>query len=107
MTQIVIVDNDGREVEIEASDGTSVMEAAVGAGLSGMAADCGGGMACATCHCYVDENWYDKLDAPSQVENDMLAFAASPRTETSRLSCQIVIGPELEGLRVTLPETQY
>lgn len=87
--------------------GQSLMEAAVHENLQGIAADCGGLMTCATCHVYVDEAWAAKLPPPSSDELGMLEFTAAPRRPTSRLACQIELTPELDGLTVELPPTQY
>lgn len=83
------------------------MKAAVDAGIQGIDADCGGTLTCATCHVMVDAPWADRLPAPVADEFDMLDFAASPPEPGSRLSCQIVITPELDGLQVRLPASQY
>jgi len=93
--------------EVQAAPGQSAMQAAISAGLDGIAADCGGLLTCATCHVYVAPDWADRLPAPEADELGMLDFAAAPRREHSRLSCQIVIGPELDGLTLELPERQY
>jgi 2Fe-2S ferredoxin len=83
------------------------MRAAVAAGLDGIKADCGGMMTCATCHVYVDVAWSARLPAPSHDENAMLEMTAAPRLPTSRLSCQISLDGDLDGLTVTMPDTQY
>jgi 2Fe-2S ferredoxin len=75
--------------------------------IEGIVAECGGGLACATCHCYVDEAWYAKAGAPSADEAEMLESIAAERKPNSRLSCQITVTPELNGIIVRLPETQY
>jgi 2Fe-2S ferredoxin len=81
------------------------MEAAIRNAVPGILAECGGACACATCHVYVDEAWKEKTGDPSPMEEDMLDFAFDVRP-TSRLSCQIKVSPELEGLTVTVPERQ-
>jgi ferredoxin, 2Fe-2S len=83
------------------------MQAAVAADIDGIAADCGGCLTCATCHVYVDEAWLPKLLPPTPQEEAMLELTAAERRSNSRLSCQIRLGPELDGLRVELPDTQY
>lgn len=83
------------------------MQAATRAGVDGIAADCGGSLTCATCHVIVDPAWASKLPPPSADEQSMLQMTASPREQHSRLSCQIVASAELDGLRITLPATQY
>jgi 2Fe-2S ferredoxin len=93
--------------EVQAAVGQSAMRAAVGAGLEAIAADCGGLLTCATCHVYVAPEWVARLPGPGTEELGMLEFAAAPRRETSRLSCQIVLDPGLDGLMLELPERQY
>jgi len=83
------------------------MRAALNEGLDGMVGECGGGLACATCHCYVEEDWADRLPAPAQTELDMLECTASERRPSSRLSCQIIASDALDGLVVHLPAAQY
>jgi ferredoxin, 2Fe-2S len=87
--------------------GQSLMQAALAADIEGIAADCGGCLTCATCHVYVDEAWLPKLLPPTAQENAMLELTAAQRRSNSRLSCQIRLMPELDGLRVELPDTQY
>ncbi|MDQ6638281.1 MAG: 2Fe-2S iron-sulfur cluster-binding protein [Pseudomonadota bacterium] len=92
---------------LAAAAGQSLMRAAVEAGLDGIKADCGGMMTCATCHVFVDADWAAKLPPPSLDEEAMLEMTAAPRRPTSRLSCQIALDADLEGLSVTMPYTQY
>ena len=94
-------------MQVQAPAGKSVMQAAVAAGIDGIAADCGGTLTCATCHVYVAPEWAAQLPAPSEDELAMLDFVAAPRRETSRLSCQIVVEPGMEGFTVELPDRQY
>jgi ferredoxin, 2Fe-2S len=98
--KIVATDREGAEHIIEGRDGWTLMELLRDAGLP-IAAECGGACACATCHVYVEDGWYDKLDKPSDAEIDMLdmALAVEPN---SRLSCQIVAKPELDGIKVKI-----
>ncbi|MFT3817538.1 MAG: 2Fe-2S iron-sulfur cluster-binding protein [Rubrivivax sp.] len=107
MPDIVFVHPDGREEGFEAPDGASLMQAATGHGIDGIVAECGGSGICATCHVYVDPAWAAKLPPPEPHEQDMLEVTAAERRPTSRLSCQIRLGPELQGLRVEIPERQY
>ncbi len=100
-------DGTQRTHEVQAAPGQSAMQAAVGAKLDGIAADCGGLLTCATCHVYVAPDWAARLPPPSDDELGMLDFTAAPRRETSRLSCQITISPALDGLTLELPEHQY
>jgi 2Fe-2S ferredoxin len=100
-------DGSTRTDEIDAISGHSLMQAAVSAGIDGIAADCGGSLVCATCHVYVAPEWISKLPDPGAEELGMLDFVTAARGEGSRLSCQIVIAPELEGLTIEVPERQY
>ena len=105
MAKITYIENSGAEHVIEAENGVSIMEAAVKNMVPGIDADCGGACACATCHVYVDEAWTAKTGKPEAMEESMLDFAAEPK-ENSRLSCQIKVSDELDGLVVRLPEFQ-
>ena len=103
MTRVTFVQPGGAEQTFEAGDGSrSLMEVARAGGVAGIAADCGGACACATCHVHVDPAWIDVVGRAVGVEADMLDLASEP-TETSRLSCQITIRPDLDGLRVNIP----
>jgi 2Fe-2S ferredoxin len=106
MPRVNYVEHNGRVHEVDVPVGFSVMEGAVNNGIPGIDGDCGGACACATCHVYVDPQWADKLSPPNELESDMLGFAYEP-DERSRLSCQIKVSPELDGLTVYLPEKQY
>lgn len=106
MPKIIYETYDGQRIEANAAVGTSVMQAAKAAGIDGITAECGGSAMCATCHCYVDEAFLDKLPEVGIVESEMLDCAASERKATSRLSCQIKMSDDLDGLLVRLPETQ-
>lgn len=92
---------------LQARVGRSLMKEAVSDGVEDIAADCGGSMTCATCHVLVDEPWLGRLSVPRPDELSMLEMTAAPREAGSRLSCQIVLTPGLDGLRVRLPATQY
>ena len=105
MPKITYIENTGKSQTIEVANGLSVMEGAVQNDIQGIDADCGGGMACATCHVYVNEEWSDKLPAKEDGEEDMLDMAYEPN-KFSRLSCQIVVSDELDGLVVNIPEKQ-
>ena len=107
MLTIRLIAPDQSVRELRCDSGQSLMKAAVNAGVDQIAADCGGTLTCATCHVYVDEAWAERLPTASRDEADMLDFAAAPITPTSRLSCQIQLTPELDGLVVHLPPTQY
>jgi ferredoxin, 2Fe-2S len=105
MTKLTIVAFDGTRFDIEAANGSTVMENAVRNSVPGIEAECGGACACATCHVYVDDAWSEKVGAPEAMEEDMLDFAFEVRP-TSRLSCQIKLGAALDGLVVHVPERQ-
>lgn len=105
MTQITFIDAQGTARTVAAEDGATLMETAIRNAIPGIEAECGGACACATCHVYVDPAWQDRLPAPQTMEEDMLDFAFDVRPN-SRLSCQIRIKPELDGLTVTTPERQ-
>ncbi|GEM_PF-18774 len=106
MTKITFVSADGAmRNEVEAENGSTVMENAIRNGIPGIDAECGGACACATCHVYVDEDWTDVVGGPEPMEEDMLDFAYDVRGN-SRLSCQIIVRDELEGLVVQVPERQ-
>lgn len=107
MIQIRFIRADGTEQTIQARPGQSLMKAAVDADVRGIEADCGGSLTCATCHVMLDEPWIARLPAAIADERDMLDFAASPVEPGSRLSCQIRLTPELDGLVVRLPAQQY
>jgi ferredoxin, 2Fe-2S len=104
MPRITFILPDGSVREIEAKNGLSVMENARNNGIEAIIAECGGAMACATCHVIVDREAYERLAAQTDDEAGMLEFAATPATETSRLSCQIEVNDLLDGARFTIPE---
>ena len=106
MAKITYVEHDGKEHAIEVKAGLSVMEGAVKNNIPGIDADCGGACACATCHVYVDDAWSDKTGTASAMEESMLDFAEGVEPN-SRLSCQIKVSDALDGLRVTMPESQH
>ena len=105
MPKITFIDAAGQHRVVEAEIGSTVMENAIKNGVPGIEAECGGACACATCHVYVDEAWRAKAGKPEQMEEDMLDFAFDVRP-SSRLSCQIKVKAELDGLVVTVPEKQ-
>ena len=106
MAKITYIEHNGTEHTIDVKSGLSVMEGAVKNNIPGIDADCGGACACATCHVYVDEAWREKAGAPSAMEDSMLDFAENVEPN-SRLSCQIKISDELDGLIVRMPESQH
>ena len=105
MPKIIYNTHDDKTYTIDVQKGLSVMEGAVQNDIPGIDADCGGGMACATCHVYVNEDWVDKLPKKEDGEEDMLDMAFEPQ-KNSRLSCQLVVSEELEGLIVRIPSKQ-
>ena len=105
MAKIKYIEHNGKEHDIEVQNGLTVMEGAVQNDISGIDADCGGAMSCATCHVYVKEDWYDKLPKKEMGEDDMLDQAYEPKSN-SWLSCQIIVSDELDGLSVYMPEKQ-
>jgi 2Fe-2S ferredoxin len=106
MPKITYIEQNGTKHEVEAEVGMTVMEAAVKNLVPGIEAECGGACSCATCHVYVDEAWRKATGQPEEMEEDMLDFAFDVRA-SSRLSCQIKITEELDGLVVHLPEKQF
>ena len=105
MAKITYVEYNGKSHTINVDNGLTVMEGAVQNDIPGIEADCGGSMACATCHVYVKEDWFNKIPSKQEGEDDMLDQAYEPKSN-SRLSCQLMVSDELEGLVVNLPEKQ-
>lgn len=105
MPKITFIEADGTRQEVEAELGSTVMETAIRNGVRGIVAECGGACTCATCHVYVEPDWFGVTGGPSMMEEDMLDFAFDVR-ETSRLSCQIKVRAELDGLVVNVPGRQ-
>ena len=105
MAKITYKDHEGGSRTIEVENGLSVMEGAIQKDVPGIDADCGGSMACATCHVYVEEKWLDKLPKAEDAEVDMIDMAYEPK-KNSRLSCQLIVSAELDGLTVTTPAKQ-
>ena len=105
MAKITYIEHSGKPHTIQVQNGLTVMEGAVQNNISGIDADCGGSMACATCHVYVKEEWFNKLLKKEDGEEDMLDMAYEPN-KFSRLSCQLTVSDELEGLVVNLPAKQ-
>lgn len=106
MAKITYVEFSGTERVVEVANGLSVMEGARDNDVEGMEADCGGACACSTCHAYVDAAWVEKLPPKDDMEEDMLDFAFEPDPSRSRLTCQIKVTDELDGLKVYMPERQ-
>lgn len=106
MPIIHYIESDGAEYEADVAVGSTVMQGAVDNMIDGILAECGGSCSCATCHCYVDEAWFDKVGEAEGTEKVMLEMAMEPQP-TSRLSCQIEVTEDLDGLVVRLPASQY
>jgi 2Fe-2S ferredoxin len=104
--RVIYVHPDQTREEVDVDIGTSVMQAAVAHGIDGIVAECGGSAMCATCHVYLDEGDLARAPEMQPNEDEMLEFTASPRKASSRLSCQLVMTPELDGITVYLPEEQ-
>ena len=105
MAKITYIEHNGTNHTIDVQNGLTVMEGAVQNNIPGIDADCGGSMACATCHVYVKDDWFNKLPKKNEGEDDMIDQAFEPNT-SSRLSCQIQVSDNLDGLKVYLPEKQ-
>ena len=105
MAKIIYITHDYQKNEVEVQNGLTVMEGAVQNDIPGIDAEWGGGMACATCHVYVKEDWFNKIPKKEDGEEDMLDMAFEPKTN-SRLSCQIVVSDEIDGLEVSIPSKQ-
>ena len=105
MPKITFKDYQGVSKTIEVENGLTLMEGAIQNDIPGIDADCGGSMACATCHVYVDEKWYDKLPKAVEAEIDMIDMAYEPK-KNSRLSCQIIASDDIDGLTLTTPKKQ-
>jgi 2Fe-2S ferredoxin len=106
MALVFYIAHDGSQFEADVPAGSSVMDGAVNNGIDGILAECGGAMSCATCHVYIDDAWVSKVSAPTEMEQEMLEVVSNPK-ETSRLSCQVTVTNEMEGLKVHLPESQF
>ena len=105
MPKITYITNDAKAHTIDVQNGLTVMEGAVQNDIPGIDADCGGGMSCATCHVYVNDEWLDKLPEKEDGEEDMLDMAFEPK-KNSRLSCQLIVSDILDGLVVNIPSKQ-
>lgn len=106
MPTINYVESDGRTTAVDVSEGTSVMQAAMANGISGIVAECGGSIMCATCHVYVREPWASKLPPADATELAMLEMTASERKPNSRLSCQVIANAAIDGITVDIPPVQ-
>jgi len=106
MPTVTFISADGSRHEVNASPGVSLMQAAIDNDIEGIVAECGGACSCATCHCYIEDEWKSKLSPHDDMESSMLECVLEPRPN-SRLSCQVTLNDALDGLVVTLPESQY
>jgi 2Fe-2S ferredoxin len=106
LSEVIYTDSSGREYTVDATAGESVMAAAVKNGVPGIVAECGGNCSCATCHVYVGDEYASAVGPPGEMEEDLLDMAVSERRETSRLSCQIRMSEDLDGLTVEIPAEQ-
>ena len=106
MVKITYIEFNGTEHTVDVDKGLTVMEGARDNDIPGIEADCGGACACSTCHVYIDPNWIDKLPQKEDMEEDMLDFAYSPDPSLSRLTCQLEVTDDLNGLIVKMPEKQ-
>ena len=107
MINIYITSVEGDRRKLIVDQGQSLMRAAVGLGVDGIKADCGGMLVCATCHVYVEPSWVDRIPAPASEELAMLEMTAAERRPNSRLSCQILLSKDMNDLEISLPGTQY
>ncbi|MFK7885332.1 MAG: 2Fe-2S iron-sulfur cluster-binding protein [Gammaproteobacteria bacterium] len=106
MPKITFIDHAGSETQVDAPAGFSVMEAAIENNVAGIDADCGGCLSCATCHVFVEDEWLAKLPPREDDELDMLDCTAEDSNDNSRLSCQIKVTDELDGITIRMPEHQ-
>ena len=106
MPKITYIEHNGKSHTLEVANGLTVMEGAIQNNIPGIDADCGGSCACATCHVYVEQKWFDKLPKKEDAEQDMLDMAFEPDSSSSRLACQITVTDELDGLVVKMPSKQ-
>ncbi len=106
MPTVKFIQPDGVEKIIDVPEGTSLMSAAMENGVEGILGDCGGACSCATCHCYIEDEYFAKLPPAEDIEQSMIEFASEPK-ENSRLGCQVQVTEELSGIVVRMPESQY
>lgn len=105
MTKVKFIEADGTEYDVDATDGISLMEAAISNNVLGIIAECGGHLSCSTCHGYIDPAWVGRLDPPSEDETTMIDCTLDPQPN-SRLTCQVRITPDMDGLVVRFPASQ-
>ena len=107
MPNVTLVEFDGSRHTLEVPEGQSIMQTAVDHSLPGIVGECCGSMACATCHCFIDADWTEKVGPPSQLEQDLLEGSPVETQTNSRLGCQVAVTAALDGLIVHLPESQF
>ncbi len=107
MAFVTYIEHNGTEHKIDVPNGESIMQGAVHNAIEGIAAECGGGLSCATCLCFVDPDWESKVNPASEMETQLLEFNPNGDKSGARFSCQIFVSDELDGLVVRLPESQY
>jgi 2Fe-2S ferredoxin len=107
MALITYIQHDGTEHEIDIPDGDSVMQGALNNGIDGIVGECGGALSCATCLCFVDPAWVDRIEPPSEMETQLLEFALNGDQPGARFSCQLHASDQLNGLIVRLPKSQF
>ena len=106
MGRVTYIESNGEQHQVNLENGQSIMQGALDNLIEGILGECGGCCSCATCHCYVDDAWLEKVGAPDDMEKDMLDSVVDPQS-SSRLSCQIEMSDDLDGLVVRLPESQF
>lgn len=106
MPKVIYIDHNDNETEVEVENGANLMQAALDNMVSGILGECGGDCACATCHVFVDPKWQEAIEAPSELEEDLLDGLIDPQPN-SRLSCQLIMEDKLDGIVLRLPESQY
>lgn len=107
MASVTYIEHNGTEHIVEVSNGETVMQGAIGNAINGILAECGGGLSCATCLCFVDPAWIDKVPPASEMEQQLLEFSPNGDKPGARFSCQITLSDETDGIVVHLPESQY
>ena len=106
MPVVTFISHDGEVRDVQVRAGVNIMQAALDNGIDAILGECGGTCSCATCHCYIDESWFDRAGEPGANESAMIDCALAPMP-TSRLGCQVVVTDELDGIVVRLPESQF
>lgn len=107
MASVTYIEHDGTEHKIDLPNGETLMQGAVHNAINGILAECGGGLSCATCLCFVDSAWLDKLPPASEMEQQLLEFSPNNGKPGARFSCQIVMNDDIDGIVVHVPESQY